>query len=307
MKNPFKRFRSKAKKTEPLPQAEAIEASAPEEAAKEEQSPGEPVAREAVPKAPADDFTEWCRSLVQGGIVPNGRNDIFEAYSVFGANSEGRLICRYYHHYPEYEKDFGLSYSRALTFDEFNKRLLAELDKGDIKLNAYHACMEKARAVSKIPEGKYPPREGFTEAETAALKQFCEAADTLTDPQFRSANGVFYCGSRSVVGDLELHLRFRKPLPFDALDAEVPGVSRKQVEIYEIDDIWILSICNRLREQCQSCNITLLTSEWSLQQEKVTLIVAEGFPGIEGTLLTVVADEAAFPRFGFYSLDFSKK
>jgi hypothetical protein len=34
---------------------------------------------------------------------------------------------------------------------------------------------------------------------------------------------------------------------------------------------------------------------------------AEGFPSVDGSLLLAVADEASFPRFGFYSLDFTNK
>ena len=52
--------------------------------------------------------------------------------------------------------------------------------------------------------------------------------------------------------------------------------------------------------------ITLLTSEWSINKESVFLMTVEGFPSVDGTLLVAVADEAAFPHFGFYSLDFSK-
>lgn len=296
MINPFKRFRSKSPKNEAMPQPEPEEVIVPEE----------PLPEEPVEEKPADSFVEWCRSMVQGGIVPNGRNDIFEAYSVFGTDG-GRLICRYYHYYPEHEKDFGLSYSRELTFEEFNKRLLSELNKGDVKLDAYNECIEKARELCGLPDGDYPVNEGFSDEETAVLKRFCESTDTLIDPEFRTTNGVFYCGSRSVVGDFSLHLRFRRPLPYDALHTDVAGVGRKSVEFFDIENLWIMSVCNRLREQCKSCEITLLTSEWSLKKESVYLIKADAFPGIDGDLLVAVADEEAFPHFGFYSLDFSKK
>lgn len=298
MKNPFHLFRSKAPKNEPAPLPEPEETAAPGE---------EAIPEEAVPEEPADSFVEWCRSLTQGGIEPHGRNDIYEAYSVYGTDGEGNLICRYYHHYPEHEKDFDLSYSRSLTFDEFNKRLLCELDKGDVKLDAYNECIEKARELTDMPVGTYPVNVGFTDAEKEALQQFCESNDTLTDREYRSADGVFYCGCRSVVGDVDLHLRFRRPLPYDAPGRDVAGVSQKSVESYDIENLWIMGVCNRLKERCQKCSITLLTSEWSLQKESVYLITAEGFPGINGTTLIAVADEAAFPHFGFYSLDFSKK
>ena len=67
-----------------------------------------------------------------------------------------------------------------------------------------------------------------------------------------------------------------------------------------------MGVANRLGECSKSRRITLLTSEWSLNKESVFLMTVEGFPSVDGTLLVAVADEAAFPHFGFYSLDFSK-
>ena len=303
MKNPFRFFHAAAK-DEPTPK--------PDQAAdqKEQPAPEEPVT-EAVPNEPVieeaqDSFIEWCRTQVRGEIERRERNDIYEAYSVFGTDN-GQLICRFYHRYPEHERDFDLSYSRQLSFDEFNRRLLSELDKGDLKLSAYNECIEKAASQNQTPPVDAPAYDGFTEEESAALRAFCDSMDTLTDKEYRGGDGIFHCSCRSVVGEERLNLRFRKPLPHDALSADIPGVGKKSVEGYDIDDLWIMGIHNRLSERCDSVRITLLTAEWSLSHESVYLMAATGFPGIEGTLLLAVADEAAFPRFGFYSLDFSKK
>ncbi|MBQ3285324.1 MAG: hypothetical protein IJH40_06740 [Ruminococcus sp.] len=299
MKNPFKRFRSSREKEE-IPQQEPQ--TEIEEPAPQQEEPTVPPPEE---KAPADDFVEWCRSQVHGGIERRERNDIFEEYSVYGTNGKGRLICRRWHRYPEHERDFGLAYSRDLSFDEFNRRLLSELDKGDMKLSVYNECIEKAALLTQIASQE-PPFEGFSESEAAALKAFCEALDTLTDKEYLRTEGTFCCSCRSVVGDERLSIRFRKPLPHDALFTEAPGVSRKPVEGYEIESLWIMGVANRLGECCQSRKNTLLTSEWSLNRESVYLMRVEGFPDIDGVLLAAVADEAAFPHFGFYSLDFSQ-
>ena len=299
MKNPFKIFRSSRKKEETPEQEKPIEAK---EALSQQ---AEPQPQPVEEKAPADDFTEWCRSQVHGGIERRERNDIFEEYSVYGTDSQGQLICRRWHRYPEHERDFDLSYSRILSFDEFNRRLLSELDQGNLKLSVYNECIGKAAALSQIQSAN-PPYDGFTEDEDSALKSFCKALDTLTDKEYRRADGVFYGSCRSVVGDELLGVRFRKPLPYDALYADVPGVGRKSVEGYDIDSLWIMGVANRLGECCQRRRITLLTSEWSLHKESVFLMTVEGFPAIDGTLLVAVADEAALPRFGFYSLDFSQ-
>lgn len=298
MKNPFKFFRpsSEKPKTEPI-------AESPEETVIP--TPTEP--EQPVEQPPADPFVEWCRSQVRGGIERRERNDIFEAYNIYGVDEHDRLTCRRYHRYPEHERDFDLSYSRTLTFDELNRRLLSELDKGDIKLSAYHDCIAKARALCDIPTPDVGEFIGFTENETAALREFCETFDTLTDKEYRSSDGVFCVACRSVVGDEQLNLRFRKPLPHDALDSEIAGVSKTPVEGYDIESLWIMGVYNRLRDRCQSCRVTVLTSEWSLQKEIIFLMQAEGFSPIDGTLLLAVADETSFPRFGFYSLDFSNK
>lgn len=298
MKNPFKFFRSSSEqpKTEPI-------ADPPEENAIP--TPTEP--EQPVEQPTVDPFIEWCRSQVRGGIERRERNDIFEAFNVYGVDEHDRLTCRRYHRYPEHERDFDLSYSRTLTFDELNRRLLSELDKGDIKLPAYHDCIAKARALCDIPTPDAVEFMGFTETETAALRELCEDFDTLTDKEYRSLDGVFCVACRSVVGDEQLNLRFRKPLPHDALEGEIAGVSKTPIEGYDIESLWIMGVYNRLRDRCQSCRVTLLTSEWSLQKEKIFLMQAEGFSPIDGTLLLAVADEASFPKFGFYSLDFSNK
>ena len=118
MKNPFKFFRpsSEKPKTEPI-------ADAPEETVIP--TPTEP--EQPVKQPPADPFVEWCRSQVRGGIERRERNDIFEAYNVYGVDEHDRLTFRRYHRYPEHERDFDLSYSRTLTFEELNRRLLSEL------------------------------------------------------------------------------------------------------------------------------------------------------------------------------------
>ena len=298
MKIPFKFFRSSSEKTNPEPITET-----PGEKA----SPEPAVCEPAVEQPPVDPFVEWCRSQVRGGIERRERNDIFEAYNVYGVDEHNRLTCRHYHRYPEHERDFDLSYSRTLTFDELNRRLLSDLDKGDIKLPVYHDCIRKAGALCDIPHPDTAEFDGFSESETAALRAFCEAFDTLTDKEYRTADGVFCCACRSVVGDEMLNLRFRKPLPHDALNSEIAGVSKTPIEGYDIESLWIMGVCNRLRERCQGCRVTKLTSEWSLEKESVFLMQAEGFPSVNGTLLLAVADERSFPRFGFYSLDFSNR
>lgn len=296
MKHPFKFFRSSEKpKPEPIPKE-------PEEVIPEPAKPDLPIEQ-----APVDPFVEWCRSQVRGGIERRERNDIFEAYNVYGVDEHNCLICRRYHRYPEHEREFDLSYSRTLTFDELNRRLLSDLDKGDIKLPVYNDCIAKARELCDMPLPATEEFNGFSEDETAALRDFCEGFDTLTDREYRTTDGVFCCACRSVVGDEMLNLRFRKPLPHDALSGEIAGVSKTPIEGYDIESLWIMGVYNRMRERSQSCRVTVLTSEWSLTKESVFLMQAEGFPAINGTLLLAVADEASFPRFGFYSLDFTNK
>ena len=297
MKHPFKFFRSSEKpKPDPIPEM-------PEEKILPEPSKPEP----DIKQPPVDPFVEWCRSQVRGGIERRERNDIFEAYNVYGVDEHDRLTCRRYHRYPEHERDFDLSYSRTLTFDELNRRLLADLDKGDIKLPVYNDCIAKARDLCKIPIPQTEEFNGFSEKETAALREFCEDLDTLTDKEYRTTDSIFCCACRSVVGDEAFNLRFRKPLPHDAINGEIAGISKTPIEGYDIESLWIMGVYNRLRDRCQSCRVTVLTSEWSLKKESVFLMQAEGFSTIDGTLLLAVADEASFPRFGFYSLDFTNK
>lgn len=299
MKNPFKRFRS-PEKAEPT--------SAPILKAAEEMSSPAPSAPEPPVDSPVeDDFTEWCRSQVRGGIERRERNDIFEGYHVYGVDGQNRLVFRRYHRYPEHERDFDLSYTRILRFDEWNRRLFSDLDKGDLKLPVYHECIEKARVLNDLPAPELVPFRGFSEEETVALREFCESFDTLTDQEYRTADGIFCCACRTVVGEELLNLRFRKPLPFDALDSAIDGVVRTPVEGYDIENLWIMGVYNRLYAHCKRCRVTLLTSAWSLKKESVFLMEAEGFSAIDGTLLLAVADEASFPRFGFYSLDFSNQ
>lgn len=303
MKNPFRFFKSNSKKHDEITQAPVQEEPAVEECPVEE--PTETEIPKAEASAPDDGFIEWSRSRPRGGIERRERNDIYEAYSVYGVDADGQLICRFFHRYPEYERDFGMSYSRALSFMDFNKRLLAELDRGDMKLGDYDACIEKAEQLSgAASQGvRY---EGFCEEEAAALRDFCEENDTLTDKEYRTGDGIFRCACRSVAGDESLNLWFRKPLCHDALFTDIAGVSRTPIEGYDIDNMWTMGVYNRLRERCAECKVTKLTYDWSLDHETVCLMTAQGFDGIEGTLLLAVADAAVFPRFGFYSLDFSK-
>ncbi len=145
MKNPFKRFRPAAE--EPPTVTEA-----PEPAVEAEPEP--------VPEVPKDSFTEWCRSQIRGGIERRERNDIFEAYSVYGVDG-GRLTCRYYHRYPEHEREFDLSDTRALSFNDFNRRLLSELDRGDLRLAAYNTIVSKRRSRWRIPRRRHLPVRAF--------------------------------------------------------------------------------------------------------------------------------------------------
>ena len=301
MRNPFKRFRSAPEKDAP-PAPEQAQALPPEPAPEPEPEMPHNDAKEA----PADPFIEWRRTKVQGGIERRERNDIFEAYSVYGTDDQGRLICRFYHRYPEHERDFDLSYSRVLSFCDFNKRLLAELDKYSITLQDYHACIAAAQELlHEAPP--FDPYMGFSAEEEEALRAFCDGMDNLIDKEYLHADGLFRCSCRSAVGDEKLALWFRQPLSFDAADTDVAGVGRQPVESYDIDNLWIMGVCNRLRDNCSACSVTLLTSQWSLSHESVYLMTIEGFRDVSGTLLLAVAPSDAFAHFGFYSLDFARK
>ena len=254
----------------------------------------------------ADGFTEWCRSQVRGGIERRDRNDFYEAFSVYGIGADGQLGCRYYHRYPEHERDFGLTYARTLSFDDFNRRLLSELDKHALTLRDYHACIKKAESVSGNASDA-AVSEGFTDSEYAALQDFCESIDTLSNKTFLHGDGAFSCDCESVVGNEPLSVRFRKPLPHDALYTDVAGVRKETAEGYDIDNLWVMSVYNRINERSASCRLIRLVSEWSIQHESILLISAEGFPGVEGALLVAIADPSQFRRFGFYSLDFANK
>lgn len=295
MKNPFKRTKKQQSESpaSPLP--------APAEDAAQEAAP----AAEAPAPAPArdDGFDAWCRAKVRGGVERRERNDFFEAYSVYGADGDGRLTCRYYHRYPEHERDFGLSYTRALSFDDFNRRLLKELDHSGVSLNEYRDCIRRAEALTGPPE-QAGQADSFTEEEAAALCAFCESADILREQRCLHSEGVVSCSCVSAVGDEELMLRFRRILRHDALDMSVAGVSRESVMGYDIDDLWIMGIHNRLRDCCSSVGITRLTSEWSAERPSVWLFRCEGFDGA-GELLAAAGRAESFRRFGFWSLDFS--
>ena len=300
MKNPFRRKRAAQSSDKPIQTPPTVEEPAPQ---------AEELPKAAAPAedtTPDDGFTEWRRTQVRGGIERRERNDIFEGYGVFGATADGKPAFRYYHRYPEHEKDFSLSYSRELSFEEFNSRLLSELDKGDIKPDAYDDCIRRAEELTGLPcaEGA---EAWLSDAEADVIQAFCDGMDNLTDKEYLRGRGDLRCACRSAVGDEELQLWFRKPLRHDALDTEVAGVSRTEIYGYDIENLWIMGVYNRLRERCQKCRILLLTSEWSVSRETVCLMAAEGFDGVEGTLLLAIGDAAAFSRFGFYSLDFARR
>jgi hypothetical protein len=245
---------------------------------------------------------------MRGGIERRERNDFYEAYNIYGTDGEGRLVVRRYHRYPEHEREFGLSYSRALRFDEFNGRLLGELDRCDMTLWEYYACIRAAEAlagdVGMQGEEGY---EGFSEQEEAVLTAFCEGLDTLKDKSYLHRNGVFRCECESLYEPVKLNLWFRKPIRHDAIYAEVAGVKKETVGGYDIDNLWVMSVYNRLYERSESCKVTRLTSQWSVGHEKVYLVVCEGFDGIGGTLAAAIGEAEDFARFGFYALDFTNK
>lgn len=304
MKNPFKRFRPDPPTEEPQ--------TAPRETAPDSvtaEAPAQPEAEEQTPTpAEADDgFDEWCRSQVRGGIERRERNDIYEAYSVYGADAEGRLACRVYHRYPEHERDFDLSYSRILRFDEFNRRLLAELDRGDLKLADYRACIDRAERLTDPDAAAQSCDGSLSEEDSAALSGFCDAMDNLHHKSYLHSEGVLSCECESVVGGERLILRFRKPLRHDALEAQAAGVKKESIGGYDIDNLWIMGVYNRLRERCAAIKVARLSSEWSIEHESLYLLYAEGFTGIEGPLLIAVGEADSFRRFGFFSLDFSQK
>lgn len=278
---------------QPQDALEDVSAEKTAEPSAEEKDPGE-----------GDSFTVWCRSRTRGGIERVERNDIYEEYSEYGTDGDGRLVYRYYHRYPEHERSFDLSDERTLNFDAFNSRLLSELDRGAVSLEDYNACITKAGQSDDNPKGFFT---GFDETQTAVLRRFCEGIDTLRDKTFRSSDGIFRCEGVSVVGEETLDILFRKPLQHDALYQKVSGVTRSEADAYGIDDLWIMSVVNRLRERCASCRVETLRSDWSLKGETVCLIICESFEGIGGDLIAAVAPIESLTRFGFYSLDFSNK
>ena len=300
MKNPFKKKKA-------IPKIADIPAPSPSPEPQPEEPIAEPVEHSPLPaaKEPEDDFTEWCRSQVRGGIERRERNDIYEAYTVYGADGDGRFICRRYHRYPEHEKDYDLSYSRVLTFDELNRRLLAELDKGDVKLAAYHTAMQEAARLTDPADSSRI--DEFTDEEQEVLQAFCDGMDNLKDKSYLHRDGVLCCECESAAGGERLNLRFRKLLPCDALHATISGVRKEEISGYDIDNIWILGVFNRLKERAAACRVFSLTAEWSLQKESLYLILAEGFPAVRGDVLIAVGGSESFARFGFYSLDFSNK
>lgn len=299
MINPFR----KKKKPAEIPAEPPQRSPKAEETAA--QAPAAPIPDEAQKDAD-DSFTAWLQSKVHGGIERRERNDIYEAYSVYGADADGRLCCRYYHRYPEHERAFGLSYTRTLSLVDFNRRLLAELDQGGITLGDYQACADAAIRLTD-PERAADTFESITDDAEAALRAFCDSADILKDQRYLHSEGVLSCECAGAVGEDRLMLRFRRPLPHDALYTDTAGVKRDSIGGYDIDNLWIMGVFNRLRERCRSCRILRLTSEWSLNKESLYLFVAEELEGVGGTVLTAIGEAESFRRFGFWSLDFNSK
>lgn len=268
----------------------------------------EPIeAVQSVPEEqPDDSFVEWFRTPTRGGIERRERNDIYEEFRVYGADKDGALTCRRFHRYPEHEREFGLSYSRSLRFEEFNRRLLEELDKGDMKPGDYNRCIESAeQLIGSNDAGTVS--DALSDNEKQLLEAFCEGMDTLTNRSYLHGEGTLSCECESIVGGETLQIRFRKPLKHDALSTNVSGVTRKPIEGYEIENLWIMSIYNRLRERCGACKASVLTSEWSINRESIHLFLAEGFDGIDSPLLIAVGSPADMSKLGFWSLDFSAK
>lgn len=259
-------------------------------------------------KEQGDSFTQWCRSRVRGGIERRERNDIFEEYGVYGVDGQGRLLCRYYHRYPEHERDFEMSYERVLSFDEFNTRLLGEIDRGSLTLETYGECIEKAQKLSgKADEERDGIYEGFSAEEEGRLRDFCETLENLKDKSYRHGDGIFRCEGESILEGEVLDIWFRKPVKHDAFYTDVAGIIRQPVSPLDIGDIWILSIYNRIRERCGTCEVVRVKSEWSLKEEAVYMMAVEGLVGIKGTVLIAVAEASNFGRFGFYALGFANK
>ncbi|MBQ6153667.1 MAG: hypothetical protein IJJ15_07970 [Ruminococcus sp.] len=305
MKNPFAKWKKSKDNTQDqiseIPQESIPDVSSDGQTAKETN----PDDKETKPQ---DSFVEWCRTQVRGGIERRERNDIFEAYSVFGTDEDHHLVYRYYHRYPEYEKEFSLSFSRNLTFEEFNRRLLSELDRNDLKLNDYSSCITQAEHVLDQQATQTEDINELTEADASVLKEFCEAADILQNKSYLHNNGVLRCECESVIGDEKINIWFRRPILHDSVEAEISGVTKEPIEGYDIDNLWIMGLYNRLRERCQKVCVWRLTSEWSIEKESLYLFSAEDVSGTGiGTILIAAGSAESFRRFGFYSLDFSRK
>ena len=301
MKNPFKRSK-RGIDSAPLPSAVQM----PAESDPPVDEPSDEPSHAPAKGAPDDGFTEWCRSQVRGGIERRERNDIYEGYNVYGMDAEGRLVCRRWHRYPEHERDFALTYSRELSFGDFNRRLLSELDKGDLSTEDYRTAIIRAEAQNHVPDHS-GNSDSFSDAEREAVHAFCESLDNLKDKSYVTVSGVYRCECESAAGGERLNLWFRKPLRHDALNAEVSGVSKESISGYDIDDIWIMGIYNRLRERGAVCEVARITNEWGMNRQQVYLFSVTGLSGIDGDVLIAVSGSDNFARFGFYSLDFSNK
>lgn len=291
MRNPFKKRKSAVQ-----PEPPSIKRNA-EDRAEETSDRAIEAAEMDIPED--DSFTEYCRSQVHGGIERRERNDIFEEYTVYGADKDGSLICCRYHRYPEHEREFDLSYNRKLTAEEFNRRLLSELDRGDIKLADYQRCM------MLVQKTKSSPDTALTDSDMTLLHDFCESLDTFTGQEYLHPEGIFSCGCESVVGAEPMQLRFRRSLAQDAFDTDIPGVSKKPIEGYDIENLWMMSLFNRVRENSKVVKAWLLSSEWSIRHESVHLFLTEDFAGLSGKVLIAAGDPSDMSRFGFWSLSFS--
>lgn len=304
MKNPFLHWKKQHSRQEITPSDNTQESALNEEA--DTQAP-EAIVPDPEEEAPHDSFIEWSRTQIRGGIERRERNDIFEAYSVFGTDEEKNLVYRRYHRYPEHEKDFSLSMSRQLSFDEFNRRLLSELDRNDLNLSDYSFCISQASRISDW-EASDAVNTALSDDATTVLKEFCESADILQNKSYLLQNGIFRCECESVIGEEKINIWFRRPIAFDSITSDIAGVLKKSVEGYDIDNLWIMGVYNRLRERCTKVYVWRLTSEWSVEKESLYLFQTEGLVVPDGGVILVAAGNVqSFRRFGFYSLDFSRK
>lgn len=252
----------------------------------------------------SDSFIEWFRTPTRGGIERRERNDIFECYGVYGCDTDGRLIYRYYHRYPEHERDFSLSYNRQLDFKSFNNRMLTELDSDSIKLSDYYECIAKAEEISGITSDM-SDNSALSDNDIATIRIFCDSLDILQGQSYLARDTSLSCECESVVGGDRLIIRFRKSVTHDPIIEDVAGVKKETIGGYDIDNLWIMGIFNRLRDNCDAVKVYSLTSEWSLSGDSLYLFNAVGFKDISCDLIIAAGAADSFRKFGFYSLSFN--